>query len=143
MFWWLQAGKPVVGEVMPAPHPLALPPVHGEYAKLAWRLRGGAPAATVELDPASSTLWHTELEQTGLPFAVRCLATWWRMQGNDDRASPPGATAAAVASAVARAAGIRRTRAATATTYETDLALVESVEHRLKAELRLDRLRGW
>jgi hypothetical protein len=65
------------------------------------------------------------------------------VQGNVDPSSPATAVAAAVASAVARAADIRRTRAATATTYKTDISLVESVEHELKAELRLDRGRGW
>jgi hypothetical protein len=143
MVWSIQAGKPVVGEVMPAPHPLVLPPVHGADAELARRLRERAPAPTVELDPVSSTLWDTERKQSGLPFAVRCLATWWRVQGNVDPSSPATAVAAAVASAVARAAEIRRTRAATATTYKTDISLVESVEHELKAELRLDRGRGW
>jgi len=78
-----------------------------------------------------------------LPFAVRCLATRWRVQGKADPAAPGSAVAAAIASAVARAAGMRRTRAATATIYETDLTLVASVEHELKAELRLDRRRGW
>jgi hypothetical protein len=141
--WWLQAGKPVIGEVMPTPHPLVLPPVRGDEAELARRLRERAPAPTIELDPVSCRLWHTELEQSGLPFAIRCLATWWRVQGTSDPASPGAAVAAAVASAVARAAGIRRTRAATATTYNTDLTLLESVEHKLDTELRLDRLRGW
>ena len=143
MSWWLQAGKPVVGEVMPAPHPLVLPPIHGEEAELAWRLRERAPTPCVELDPVAATLWHAELEHSGLPFAVRCLATRWRVQGKADPAAPGSAVAAAIASAVARAAGMRRTRAATATIYETDLTLVASVEHELKAELRLDRRRGW
>ena len=143
MFWWIEAGKPVVGEVMPAPHPLVLPPVHGADAELAWRLRERAPAPAVELDPVSSTLWYSELEQCGLPFAVRCLATWWHVRDKVDPSSPRAPVAAAIASAVARAAGMRRTRAQTATTYETDLTLIESVEHELEAELHLDRKRGW
>jgi hypothetical protein len=38
---------------------------------------------------------------------------------------------------------MRRARAATATTYDTNLTLIKSVEHELTAELRLDRARGW
>jgi hypothetical protein len=143
MLWSVQLGKPVIGEVMPAPHPLALPPVHGAEAELAWRLREGAPDPTVELDPVASTLWSTELRQSGLPFAVRCLATWWRFQDKANPSFPRAAVAAAVVIATGRAAGIRRARAATATTYDTDLASVKSVEHQLTAELSLDRARGW
>jgi hypothetical protein len=143
MLWSMQAGKAVLGEVMPAPHPLALPPIHGEDAELGWRLRESAPEPAVELDPVASTLWDTELEDSGLPFAIRCLATWWRVEGSPDPSSPSGAVAAAIACAVARAAGVRRMRARTATIYETDLASVVSVEEELKAELRLDGGRGW
>jgi hypothetical protein len=143
MFWWMQAGKPVVGELMPAPHPIVLPALHGADAELGSRLRERAPAPTIELDPVSRLLWYPELRRSGLPFAVRCLATWWRVQDRSDPSSPCAAVAAAVASAVARAAGVRRTRAETAESYETDLTLVASVEQQLTAELRLDRARGW
>jgi hypothetical protein len=143
MFWSMQAGKPVLGEVMPAPHPLALPPIHGEDAELGWRLRELAPEPTVELDPVASTLWAVELEHSGLPFAIRCLATWWRAEGSTDPSWPSAAVAAAVAAAVSRAADTRRTRARTATIYETDLASIVSVEEELTTELRLDRGRGW
>jgi hypothetical protein len=143
MVWSVQMGKPVVGEVMPAPHPLVLPPVRGAEAELAWRLGEGAPDPTVELDPVAAMLWSTELRQSGLPFAVRCLATWWRVQDKADPSSPRAAVAAAVAIAAGRAARMRRARAATATTYDTNLTLIKSVEHELTAELRLDRARGW
>jgi hypothetical protein len=143
LLWSLQAGKPVLGEVMPAPDPLLLAPLHGDDAALARRLRERAPVPTAELDPVSCALWIAELRESGLPFAVRCLATWWRVQGSADPTAPPRAVAAAVASAVARAAGLRLRRAKTAATYETDLTLIESVEDELKAELLLDRGRGW
>jgi hypothetical protein len=143
MFWSVQMGKPVVGEVMPAPHPLALPPVHGPEAELAWRLSEGAPDPTVELDPVAATLWSTELRQGGLPFAVRCLATWWRVQDKADPSFPPAAIAAAIAIAAGRAAGMRRARSATATSYDTNLTVIKAVEQELAAELRLDRARGW
>ena len=43
--WSVIAGKPVVGEVTPAPHPLALLPVDGDSEETAarlrpWKLRG-------------------------------------------------------------------------------------------------------
>jgi len=141
--WSVQMGKPVVGEVMPAPHPLALPSMRGAEAELARRLTEGAPDPTVELDAVATALWSTELRHSGLPFAVRCLATWWRIESKADPSSPSAAVAAAIAVAVGRAAGMRRSRSATATTYNTDLTLVKSVEHELTAELRLDRARGW
>jgi hypothetical protein len=143
MSWWMQAGKPVVGEVMPTAHPLALPPLRGADGELALRLRERAPEPTVELDPVAWTLWRTELGESGLPFTVRCLATWWRVHGRADPSMPAGASAAAVASAVARAAGMRRTRSETATTYATEIEIVASVADELSAELRLNRARGW
>jgi hypothetical protein len=141
--WSVQMGKPVVGEVMPAPHPLALPSMRGAEAELARRLTEGAPDPTVELDAVATALWSTELRHSGLPFAVRCLATWWRIQIKADPSSPSAAVAAAIAVAVGRAAGMRRSRPATAAAYNTDLTLVKSVEHGLTAELCLDRARGW
>jgi hypothetical protein len=143
MSWWMQAGKPVVGEVMPAPHPLALPPVRGADAELSRRLRECAPEPTVELDPVAGTLWHTELRQSGLPLAVRCLATWWRVQGNVDPLSPAAAAAAAIASAVTSSAGLRRTRAESMRIYGTEDQALASAVAELRDELRLGRARGW
>jgi hypothetical protein len=141
ILWWLEAGKPVIGEVMPAPHPLMLPSARGADAELAARLHGQAPSPGAQFDPIAAAIWREELPRTGLPFVVRCLATWWRVR---DRAEPstPGA-AAVITAAVARAAGIRRTRAEAAAMYWTDPDQLEAVERALKAELRLDRKRGW
>jgi hypothetical protein len=143
MLWSMQMGKPVVSEVMPAPHPLVLPPERGPEAELSCRLGEGAPDPTVELDPVAIVLWSTELRESGLPFAVRCLAIWWRIQDRADPSWPHAAVAAAIAIAAGRAAGYRRPRAAVATTYNTDLTLVQPMEHELTAELRLDPARGW
>jgi len=120
MFWWIAAGKPVICEIMPAPHPLALPPLDGETAELGWRLRERAPAPIVALDPVSLLLWRTELVDYGLPFAIRCLATWWRLKDEGDPIATNEAVAAAVARAVARAARIKRTLNESATMYGTD-----------------------
>jgi hypothetical protein len=141
--WWIEAGKPVVGELMPGAHPLDLPPARGEWAETAARLRELAPAPTAELDPVAAALWRTEVERSGLPLAVRCLATWWRAQAHGDPTEPPGAIAAAVADAVARAAAMRRSRADSAGIYRTDPHALERAAHELQDVLRLDRVRGW
>ncbi|MDQ6775348.1 MAG: hypothetical protein M3071_03800 [Actinomycetota bacterium] len=143
MSWWIQAGKPVVGEVIPAPHPLVVPSVRGADAELAWRLRERAPEPTVALDPVASILWRTELRQSGLPLTIRCLAAWWRVEDRVDPLSPHAAAAAAVASAVASAAGMRRTRAEAARIYATEIEALESAVGEFGAELRLGRERGW
>jgi hypothetical protein len=142
--WWIAAGKPVIGEVMPAPHPLALPPLDGETTEIALRLLDQAPAPTVELDPVASQLWSAELERFGLPFALRCLATWWRIQPRIDPGVGHAQLAATVASAVASAAGITRTvRAETAAVYGADPTVVATTGRRLGPELQLDPHRGW
>jgi hypothetical protein len=133
----------VIGEVMPVAHPLALPPLRGETAEIARRLRERAAAPLVGLDPVASLLWRTELTQYGLPLAIRSLATWWRLKDQGDPVATDEAVAAAVARAVTRAAGSKRTLDDTATMYGTDPALVTLVERALKAELHLDPERGW
>ncbi len=143
ILWELQGGKPLVGEVMPAPSPLELPAARGPWSAGAASLRDAAPAPTVALDPVAATLWDTELAPCGLPFVIRCLATWWRVAVQADPGSAPEALAAAVALAVVRAAGKRRSRAETAAIYRADLLAVEGAEQALGAGLRLDRPRGW
>jgi hypothetical protein len=143
MFWWIAAGKPVVGEIMPAPHPLALPPMDGETAAIGQRLRERAPAPIVALDPVASLLWRTGLNQHGLPFAIRCLAAWWRLPDRCDPGPTDEAVAALVASAVARAAGIKRTRSDTTAGSEAGRVLTTLTEQALEAGLRIDRGRGW
>ncbi|MGH2949733.1 MAG: hypothetical protein ACRDPC_26320, partial [Solirubrobacteraceae bacterium] len=127
--WWLELGKPVVGEVRPA-------------LDTDGPTRPRPPA--VELDPVAAALWRVEPARSGMPIAVRCLATWWRVQSGVDPSHEPGAVAAAVAGAVARAAGMRRRREETARSYGTHFEGVERVVvGDLGDRLRLDRLRGW
>jgi hypothetical protein len=143
MFWWIGAGKPVLGEIMPAPHPLALPPVDGETAEIGQQLRERAPAPTVALDPVASLLWRTGLRQHGMPFAIRCLAVWWRLPDRCDPGPTDEAVAALVAGAVARAAGITRTQSETAARSEAGRRLMTLTEQALGAGLRIDPGRGW
>lgn len=144
LHWRLEGGKPVVGEVMPGPHPAVLGPSSPDAAEaeVAARLHEGAPAAAIELDPVAAVLWRTELAETGLPFAVRCLATWWRVE----RYRPPhptAAVAAAVATAVAKATGLRRPPAHASAIYATSPESVGRAALDLRTHLSLDRNRGW
>lgn len=139
--WRLEAGKPVVGEVMPAPHPAVLAPAAATETLA--RLHDLAPSPAIELDPVAAALWRAELPSAGLPITVRCLATWWRVRDTVDPSHTAPAIASAVAGAIARAAGQRRRRAETAATYGTDAEAVDRVERALGSALRLDRDRGW
>lgn len=139
--WWLQDGKPVVGEVMPSPTPLVLGR-DGAKATVA-RLGASAPGPRTPLDPVAAALWQNELPAAGLPLTVRCLAIWWRLEGAVDPDAPRAAVAAAVASSVARAAGMRRSRAQAAASYGARADAVDRIARRLGSGLRLDRVRGW
>lgn len=143
LYWWLEAGRPVVAEVMPAPHPLVLKPARHGAVETEARLREWAPAPVIELDPVAAALWETELADEGLPFAARCIASWWRLRDAAIPAERPPAVAAAVAVAVARAAGTRRAQAGAAARYGTTAAAVDRVTRALGGGLRLDRARGW
>ncbi|MGH2805136.1 MAG: hypothetical protein ACRDL4_19185, partial [Thermoleophilaceae bacterium] len=138
--WWLEAGKPVVGELMPAPHPAVLPP---DGSEAGWRLHEGAPPPLAELDPVAATVWRVELGTAGLPLAARCLATWWRLGEVGPPGHPPEAIGATVAVAVAQAAGIRRPRADTAAAYGSEPLAIDCVRRELGDRLRIDRARGW
>jgi hypothetical protein len=143
LYWWLEAGRPVVAEVMPAPHPLVLKPARHGSVETEARLQEWAPVPANELDPVATALRETELADAGLPFAARCLATWWRLRDTAVPGEPPAAVAAAVAVSVARAAGMRRARADAAARYGTTAAAVDRVTRALGGGLRLDRARGW
>jgi hypothetical protein len=142
LLWSVHAGKLVVGELMPAPHPLALPPRRGDAAPIARRLHEGAPAPGVQLDPVAASLWHAELPGHGLPFTVRCLAVWWRARPGAERAARPAALAAALAVAVAQSARIPRTSAQSETLYGVGQAEREQAAQEL-GDLRLSPARGW
>lgn len=141
--WWLAAGKPVVGEIAPAPDPLALPPSGGDTADIARRLGVGAPTPMLELDPVALRLWRVELERSGLPFAIRCLAAWWRIQPkfDGDGTFPDAAVAAAVAAALARHARSRRASNLSGTIYGAEAAIVALLE--ASVHKHLDPGRGW
>jgi hypothetical protein len=143
LYWWLEAGKPVVGEVLPTPHPAAIPSAGPGGSEAASRLHEEAPSPGIDLDPVAAALWRTEVPSAGLPFAVRCLATWWRLEDAVDAGRSPSTTAAAVAGAVARAAGMRRGRADAAEDYGADAVAVDQVTRAHGSLLRLDRDRGW
>lgn len=144
MSWWMAAGRPVIGEVMPTPHPLALPPLGGVTGDIASRLLDEPPTPMVALDSVASALWQTEVERFGLPFAIRCLATWWRIRPLIDPSMGDTALAATVATALARAAGVtRNVRAETAAIYGADPTLVTTTARKLQTLLQLDPRRGW
>ena len=139
--WWLEGGTPSVGEVSPAAHPLALPPLERDGSDLGARLRGAAAPPAVELDPVAAALWTAELGRSGLPFVVRCLATSWRVRA--DCVAGHDAAAAAVAHAVAKACGMRRTKNVAATMYRIEVAALDRASDALRGALRLDQARGW
>ncbi len=141
--WCLDAGSPLIGEVAPTAHPLALPPARGEARATADRLHERAPAPAADLDPVAAALWRAELGHTGLPFVVRCLATWWRVEASADPNEPAGAVAATIARAIARAAGMPRSQAETASLYETELRDMKRVARDLSSVLRISGARGW
>ena len=140
LVWWLDAGKPVVGEVMPSPAPLVL--ARNGAGEIAARLRAG-PDPRSDLDPVATALWARELPINGLPLAARGLATWWRLEHAAEPDEPAPAVAAAIAAAVARTAGLRRSATQAAAMYETGADAVDRVARRLGNGLRLDRTRGW
>ena len=141
--WWLESGKPVIAEVMPAPHPLVLAANGAQEIEV--RLREQAPAPRADLDSVAAALWEVELARHGLPMAIRCLAAWWRVRESVEgvHAEPTLAVAAVVASAVARAAGVPRRGTENATAYAADPQGVQRVATELGSRLRLDPRRGW
>ncbi len=144
--WRLEAGKPVVEEVLPFP-----PALGGRFFSRWYLLSSnthalyeGAPAPRIELDPVAANLWTTELTESGLPLVVRCLAAWWRIAGAPELAAqPPPLLAAALASLLGRRAGLNRTQKAAAADYGADPAEVSTAARQLQRLLRLSEMHLW
>jgi hypothetical protein len=101
------------------------------------------------LEPEASELLDRSAGLAGLGYAMRCMAAWWYVTADADRAPahydgvPVGiATAAAVETVVAKRAGLRLTAAAAAERYGCPVADVRREVRRLQAIVR-DCESGW
>ncbi|MHB8690899.1 MAG: hypothetical protein ACYDHH_06595 [Solirubrobacteraceae bacterium] len=141
--WSLQAGKPVIAEVMPGSAPLDLPPMRLPWLGLAARLREDAPEPSLVLDPVARELWRIERSRHGLPLTLRCLAARWALRDGLLDGEPASAVAAAIAHAQANAAGARVSRAATARDYGVAVAALAAVAKRAAGALSPARHRGY
>ena len=100
------------------------------------------PPLRVELDPVADALWRVELTGRGFPLLLRCLAAWWRAgPALGDLAVPT--VAAALARAVAAAAGTQLTIDAVARQYDADPAAVRAAGAEVRRVLRLSAELGW
>ncbi len=76
------------------------------------------PRPRLALDSVSELLWDRDLSELGLPFVVRCLATWSRVQrSNDVPEAGAQVLAAAISAMVGRRSGRAQTRVAAADTF--------------------------
>jgi len=102
------------------------------------------PPSKADLDPLAAALWRVELPARGPYLLLRCLAAWWRTQGQlDPQASEVPAVAAALARLVATCAGTQVSYDAIAGQYSADPAEVRTAGVRLRPVLALGGDRGW
>lgn len=102
------------------------------------------PPARTALDPVAAALWRVELPTRGPYLLLRCLAAWWRTQGQLAPASADvPAAAAALARLVAACAGTSVTYDAVALQYAAEAAEVRTAATRLRPVLALSADRGW
>lgn len=143
--WQLDAGKPVLLELLPYldavaaafPAPTTLAPGVLE------RLRAGPPPPRCHLDPVAATLLDTGLPLAGLPLVARCLAAWWRL--DDSGAVLPDTTvvtAAALLEVVGARARVPEAKRAAAA-FGGDPAEVSVAARALRSRLRLSEARPW
>jgi hypothetical protein len=106
--WRLSGGRPVVAELLPWQAPAGstwLPAGRFDMGVSPWLTdRAARPGS---LGPVEDELW-LHVADNGLPFVMRCLTLWWRVQGQRRlRGLPPGVAAAAVVVATGRRCGSR------------------------------------
>lgn len=100
------------------------------------------PPLRIDLDPVAAALWRVELTRRGIPLLLRCLASWWRAApALADLAVLP--LAAAMARAVAGAAGTQLTIDASARQYDADPAAVRAAGGQVRRVLGLSAQLGW
>jgi len=142
--WSLDGAKPVVSEVLPflaadhdwLPAPTSLHPV---AARL---LMEGAPTPRLPLDPVAAATWALAVAPLGVPVVLRCLAAWWRVDGDvDQHRHPPPVMAAALVRLVAPRAGAHRASLPIGPGTDND-AVAVAARH-LQARLKLGRTRPW
>lgn len=107
------------------------------------RLYWNAPRPTATLDAVEAAMWECDIGNAGLSQVVRCMAIWGLLRtapppapAGGEAAAPPGrrqggwealpprVSAAAVALAVSRARGLRRTQGAICRAYGVEAATV-------------------
>lgn len=112
-----------------------------------WRDSWGGrafPAPRIALDPVATALWRVELPGRGPYLLLRCLAAWWRIDGQlDVRDVGEAASAAALARLVAACAGTQVSYDAVAAQYTADPAAVRAASSQLRPLLALSAAVGW
>jgi hypothetical protein len=131
--WSLRAGKPTIEELTPGDATPGGVARRGPAQTLAQRrLFELAPAPVIRLDPVAEAIWEHEHTSNGLPFAIRCLAAWWRIEPSVEPEHPPTVLAAAVS----RGVGAGRSLAHTAKRYAAAPLALREAERILEPLLR-------
>lgn len=143
--WRLEAGKPVLLELLPFLGALdsAFPPPTALAPEMARYLHTGIPRPRGDLDPVACVLFEVSLLLVGLPLVVRCLAAWSRVLASGAPvAGDAVVAAAALVQTVGARAGVRQARQA-ATTHGADPAEVARAARVLRSRLRLSNAQPW
>jgi hypothetical protein len=134
--WKLVAKSPVVVEILPFSDVVGSTlPSLARLSHLAdARLRQGLPQPA-GLGPVEQRLW-AHVSSDGLPLVVRCLALWWRIQGNRRLDGiDTSALVAAVAVTARRRSGVHTSIAKMAGSHDVQAATVKQACETIEAVL--------
>ncbi len=122
----------------------ALPPRGALRPEVATRLFEGAPPPRGDLDPVEEALWDKARPNLGLPFFLRCVASWRRLRpGERESGGGADAAAAGLVHVVGRMAALRPTYTGLAKDFGVDAAAVRASATQLNRALQLFVASPW
>ena len=144
--WRMVAGHPSVLELLPYGGVMTVAlPAPDQAHPLAIRWMGpDAPRPRLRLDPVAAAVWDRFIGRILLPGVVRCLALWWRIQGQRELTGFDAAVlAAGIAIAYGRRFGVRATIADVAALYQVPAAAAGDAARRVEKALDDLGVRPW
>lgn len=141
--WRIEAGRPLLGEVLPYIEILdeTIPPRAALKSHVARRMYLDVAEPRLELGAVEERLWDITLPKYGLPLVVRCLSCWWGVEEDEALQQHWSVMAASLTGVIARRSGIQVTNRDVSLLHDCDPAETAQVGRVLNGLLGRDSVK--